>query len=170
MLKTSQGRLPARITASNTIERPSAHLDARSVVALEFSAFWLHKHASIKVPPAVLIRRGLVLLAEHLSHLEGSEMDREVHTLRDTGKGSGSALSLTQARARIEEHLRAAAAQPMGHSHDALRSIQENREGRESLARVEAHMAALFPEDEGTVAAAGKRHDPLSTNKNGHHQ
>lgn len=141
MSKKSFGPLPSRIAASNTIERPAAHLDASSVVALEFCAFWLHKHTRIRAPSAVIIRRALALLADHVSNLTGDEVAREAHTIRDAGKGSGSALSLTQARARIEEHLRAPAAQPMDHWHDALRSAQENREGRELLARMEAIMA-----------------------------
>ena len=148
MSKRTFGPLPSRIVTSNTIERPAAHLDARSVVALEFCTFWLRKHASIRVPPAVLIRRALVLLADHVSNLAGSEVAREVHILRDAGTGSGSAVSLTEARARIEEHLRASAAQPMDHWHDALRSVRENREGRELLDRVEAFMARQFPNDE----------------------
>ena len=147
-IKTSPATYPSRITASNTIERHSAPLDARSIVALEFASFLAYRHARLKVPPAVLIRRALALLADHMSNLEGPELAGEMHRIREAGKGSGSALTLTQARARIEEHQRAPGAQAMSHWHDALRSTQENREGREMLARLEAVMAERFPDDE----------------------
>lgn len=147
-LKTSPGIAPTRVTASNTIERLSAPLDARSLVALEFAAFWAHKYAAVRVPAAVLIRRALSVYADHISGIEGPCIAGEIHRVREAGKGIGSALTLTEARARIEDHRRAPAAQPMSHWQDALISASERREGRAMLDRLEAFMAAQFRDDE----------------------
>lgn len=145
-LRISTRTRPARISASKGIERQSVPLDARSLVALEFAAFWAEKHASVKVPAAVLIRRALTLFADHLGALQGPAINGEIHRIRDAGVGSGSALTLTQARARIEEHQRASAAQPMATWYDALRSKEENQAYRDTHNHLETVMAQQFPD------------------------
>jgi hypothetical protein len=139
---------PCRVTTGATIEKQSAALDTRSVVALEWSLHWLQRHAAVKVAPAVVIRRALVLLADHLSNLQPEDIAREDHNLRDAAKGKGSAVSLTEARARMERHVEtyrgpeAPGPQPMGHWQDMLCSIEERRESRQMLERLEQLMEA----------------------------
>ena len=130
----------ARISPSNTVERHAAPLDARSAVALAFIDFWTERHATIKPAAGTTIRRALQLLAGHLSSLDGEDISSEVRAFRSAGKGEGSALSLTQARARIENHLRAPAAQPMLHWRDALEDQHERRESLAMLERLEELM------------------------------
>ena len=130
-----------RISASNVIERHTAPLDARSAVALEFASYWCHKHATIKPAPAVIFRRALQLLAGHLSSLEGEDIAAETRAFRDAGRGEGSALTLTQARARIEDHIAAPARQRMDDWRDALHAPEERRQMSEMLVRLEALMA-----------------------------
>jgi hypothetical protein len=152
-IKVSTARIgPSRLTTEATIEKPAAPLDARSVVALEWSQHWLQRHASLRVPPAVLIRRALQVLADRLSNLEPDEFAREGHLMRDAARGKGSAVSLTEARARMERHVESSRGpmspgpQPMAHWHDMLHSIEERRETRQMLDRLEAIMAEQFPE------------------------
>jgi len=144
---------PSRLTAQSTIEKPAAHLDARSVVALEWSRHWLQRHASVKAPPAVVIRRALQVFADHLSNLDPREVAHEGHLMRSAARGIGSVVSLTEARARMERHVEtyrgpnAPGPQPMQHWHDMQYSIEERRESRQMLERLEAAMAAQFPEN-----------------------
>lgn len=130
----------ARISASSVVERHTAPLDARSAVALAFADFWTHRHGSIRPAPAVIIRRALQLLADHLGTLEADDILHEVRAFRVAGKGEGSALTLTQARARIEDHQDAPGRQPMNDWRDALQSVEDRRESRAMLDRLEALM------------------------------
>jgi hypothetical protein len=133
--------IPRPIAASSHVERVSASLDGQSAVALAYCTWWARRHGSVKPAPSVIVRRALQVYADHLSRAEGFGIVPEVHQLAYTGRGSGSALSLTEARARIEEHERASLAQPMRHWHDALHSQAERKESAEFLERLEASMA-----------------------------
>lgn len=133
------------ITALRGIEKHTAALDARSAVALEFATFWARRHTGLRPAPAVVIRRALQLLAEHLSALpevdpEGRSLARECRAFLEAGAGHGSARSLTEARARIEDHLEAPARQPMAHWKDALFSQAERAEQRRIVAAANRHL------------------------------
>lgn len=134
-----------RFNILNTLEKPAANLDAKSLVALEWIKFWIHRHESQSPAPAVVIRLALQVLAQHLSSVEPNEVRGLVNRFREAAKGSGGAISLTQARARIEEHLRAPGAQPMDHWEDALYSAEELKDRADIVSRLEAHMASAFP-------------------------
>ena len=110
----------ARISPGNTIERHAAPLDPHSAVALAFIEFWTERHATIKPAAGTTIRRALQLLAGHLSALDGEDIASEVRAFRSAGKGEGSALTLTQARARIENHVSVRADQDMSHRADRI--------------------------------------------------
>lgn len=130
----------ARISASSVVERHTAPLDARSAVALAFAEFWTHRHGSIVPAPAVIIRRALQLLADHLGTLEAEDILHEVRAFRAAGQGEGSALTLTQARARIEDHQDAPGRQPMASWRDALDSVEDRKASRAMLDKLEALM------------------------------
>lgn len=130
-----------RLAAVNSIEKEHASLDARSAVALAFCAFWMARHGSANPQPAVIIRRALQLLAEHLSQTDGDGIGVERQAFLQAAAGSGSALTLTQARARIEAHIEAPARQPMADWRDALFSQQQRQDTADMLHRLEASMA-----------------------------
>ena len=130
----------SRISASAVVERHTAPLDARSAVALAFADFWTHQHGSIHPAPAVIIRRALQLLADHLGTLQADDILHEVRAFRAAGKGQGSALTLTQARARLEDHQKAPARQPMDSWRDALDSVEDRKASRAMLEKLEALM------------------------------
>ncbi len=131
------------IQPRGTLERASASLDARSAVALEWVTFYCARHGSVKVAPAVVIRRALELLAEHCSNLDGQEVAREMRAFVDAGRGEGTARSLTEARARIEDHIRAPAAQPMAHWLDALQPKEDRLASAALLAKLESVLASI---------------------------
>ncbi len=137
---------PSRVLTEAIVEKHTAGLDARAVVALEWSQHWLQRHTSLKAPAAVLVRRALVLLADHLSNLDPQEVAREGHLLRDAGRGKGSAVTLTEARARLERHVEtyrgkdAPGPQPMAHWRDMLDSIEDRNASRAMLDKLEALM------------------------------
>jgi hypothetical protein len=139
---------PSRVLTESIVEKHTAGLDARSIVALEWTQHWLQHHTSLKAPAAVIARRALALLADHLSNLDPRAVAREGHLLRDAGRGKGSAVTLTEARARLERHIEtyrgkdAPGPQPMGHWLDMLDSIEERRASRAMLDRLEALMGA----------------------------
>jgi hypothetical protein len=130
-------------TALLGLEKHTAALDARSLVALDWASFWAHKHTRLRPVPAVVIRRALVCLAEHLSNVDPEHIAAECRAFEDAGKGSGSARSLTEARARIEVHQEAPAAQPMDHWRDALHSKEERAESRRMLEALEKRMEEM---------------------------
>jgi hypothetical protein len=136
---------PGRFETLGTLEKPAAHLDAKSMVALDWLRFWVNKHESREPPPSVVIRVALQVLAQHCSSIDGNEVSSTVRRFRDAGKGSGSATTLTEARARIENHLRAPGAQPLDHWEQALHSQADLTDKADFLQRMEAHMAGLFP-------------------------
>jgi hypothetical protein len=135
------------ITALGGLEKHTASLDAQSAVALEYATFWAHRHTDLRPVPATVIRRALRLLAAHLSCLDTGvdslEVKPECRAFIDAGKGSGTARSLTEARARIEDHREAPARQPMGHWLDALHSKSERDESRRMLEALEKHLRPL---------------------------
>jgi hypothetical protein len=131
------------ITALQGIEKLTAALDARSLVALDWASFWAHKHTRLRAVPAVVIRRALMCLADHLSTLDPERITAEARAFEEAGEGSGSARSVTEARARIEVHQEAPAAQPMGHWRDALHSKEERAESRRMLDALEKRMEEL---------------------------
>jgi hypothetical protein len=98
------------ITAVGTLERPTAGLDAYSLVAVDWVTAWASTRGRLKPQPAVIMRRALGLLVEHLSHLDAEEDEekrdeatqRELLALHRAAKGSGSARTLTECRARLE--------------------------------------------------------------------
>ena len=142
---------PSRVLTETIIEKHTAGLDARSVVALEWSQHWLQRHTSLKAPAAVIVRRALVLLADHLSNIDPPEVAHEGHLLRDAGHGKGSAVTLTEARARMERHVETyrgpsmPGPQPMGHWLDMLHSIEERKASRQMLDKLEALMGDEVP-------------------------
>lgn len=142
-MKITTNTRPGRFTTLNTIEKPAAHLDAQSMVALDWLRFWVAKHDSREPPPSVVIRVALQVLAQHCSSIEPHDIHSTVRRFRDAGKGHGNATSLTQARARIEAHLRAPGAQPMDRWEQALHSQAELQEKADFLARMEVHMERL---------------------------
>jgi hypothetical protein len=132
---------PTRITTERTIEKPASNLDARSVVALEWVQHWVQRHTSLKVPAPVVIRRALVALADRLSHLPSTDIAAEGQVFRDAARGCGSAITLTEARARMERHVQTPGLQPMAHWLDMLYSIEERRTTLDMLERLEAVLA-----------------------------
>jgi hypothetical protein len=131
------------ITALQGLEKHTAALDGRSLVALEFATFWARNQTRLRPVPAVVIRRALVCLADHLSSLDPERIAAECRAFEDAGKGSGSARSLTEARARIEVHQECPAEQPMDHWRDALHSKEERAESRRMLDALEKRMEQL---------------------------
>jgi hypothetical protein len=137
---------PSRVLTESTVEKHTSGLDARSIVALEWTQHWLQRHTSLKAPAAVIVRRALVLLADHLSNLDAREVAHEGHILRDAGRGKGSAVTLTEARARLERHVEtyrgkdAPGPQPMGHWLDMLHSIEDRKASRAMLDKLELLM------------------------------
>lgn len=131
------------VTALGGIEKHTASLDGRSLVALEFASFWARKHTRLRPVPAVVIRRALVCLADHLSNLDPDHIAAECRAFGDAGKGSGSARSVTEARARIEQASEFPALQPMGHWLDALQSKEEREHLRKVTEAVNQRMEEL---------------------------
>jgi hypothetical protein len=70
-------------------------------------------------------------------------MHTENRQFLEAAKGRGTARSLTEARARIEDHLEAPARQPMEHWNDALYSPAERAQSRALMAALEAHLERL---------------------------
>lgn len=130
------------ITALGGLEKHTATLDARSAVALEFITHWCRRRTNLRPVPAAVIRRALVLLAEHLSGLDEELQAGECRAFEQAGRGSGTARTLTEARARIETHRECPARQPMDDWRDALYSIEERAEMRRTLAALEKHLGA----------------------------
>lgn len=142
----------SRVVIGSTIERQAIALDARSIVALEWVQLWAQRNALLRLAPAAVVRRALVLLAEHLSRLEPEAIAGEGHRLREAAKGSGSAVSLVEARARFERNAETYRSpqmpgpMPLPHWRDALESPEARKESRRLLDSLEALMADKFPE------------------------
>jgi hypothetical protein len=126
------------ITALSTLERPTASLDAHSSIALEWAAHHIHAHQRLKPQPAVLIRRALCLYVAHLGRLEEPEqLKAEAVALDTAARGSGTAITLTEARARLE------AAQGRAVPFREVRfSAQQIKDQDELVAALERHMEA----------------------------
>jgi hypothetical protein len=92
------------VPALGTLERPTAGLDCRSVIALEWAQHWALTRTRIKPQPGVVIRRALDLYADHLCRLPATDeaTQQERRAIERAAKGSGSARLLTEARARLE--------------------------------------------------------------------
>jgi hypothetical protein len=134
------------IPANLTLERPTAALDAKSIIALEWIALWAGSYGSATPSPATTIRRALQFLAQHLGQLvDPGHIRAELLRFEEAGKGHGTARTLTEARARIEAHLECPGAQPMDSWRDALHSQEHREESRRMLEAVEARMGALRP-------------------------
>jgi hypothetical protein len=136
-----------RVRAERGIETTKADLDARSIVALEWTQLWARRHLRINPLGPVVVRRALCLLADHLSNLDADRLAAERRAFSDASAGSGSARSLTEARARIEHHQEAPGAQPMDHWRDALQSKEERAESKRMLEALEQRVAAWQAED-----------------------
>lgn len=88
------------IAARNALERPTAALDAHSLVCLEWAAHFIQAHERLAPQPGVTIRRALAVYCQHLQKLD--ETRGELWALERAGRGDGSARLVTEARARME--------------------------------------------------------------------
>lgn len=93
---------PRVVRALASLERPQTALCARSASQLAWAAHWHRAHTSTDPQAGVLIRRALDIYAGHLGTLEGDRVRAEEVALLASAKGSGSAIRLTECRARIE--------------------------------------------------------------------
>lgn len=124
------------IAARNTLERPTAALDAHSLICMEWAAHHLAAREKLRPQPAVILRRALDVYVGHLQSLPGTRS--ELIALESAGRGTGSARMLTEARARLE----AAEGRPMAFR-EVRYSPQQLREQREMLEALERHMEGL---------------------------
>jgi hypothetical protein len=124
------------ITATNTLERVNASLDSRSLVHLHWATHWCQQRARLKPQAAVLIRRALELYARYLDALQ--DPTSELVAIESAGKGSGGAVQLTEARARLERA--EFKALPLS---ECLYTPEQLREQRETAAAIEACLESL---------------------------
>jgi hypothetical protein len=124
------------ITAANTLERAHASLDSRSLVHLYWAMHWCQQRARLKPQAAVVIRRALELYARHLDALQ--DPTSELVAIESAGKGSGGAVQLTEARARLERA--EFKALPL---RECLYSPEQLREQQETAAAIEACLETL---------------------------
>jgi hypothetical protein len=91
------------VQALGTLERPTAGLDCRSIVALEWTSQWASTRGRLMPQAGVILRRALSLYVDHLSRIEDPEgTQRELEAIHRAAKGTGTARTLTEARARLE--------------------------------------------------------------------
>lgn len=95
-------RPPRRILAVSGLERPVTSLDGRSAAVLAWAAHWHRAHTGLDPQAGVLMRRALALYSHHLEALQGDRVRAEEVSVVECSKGSGTAVTLTEARARIE--------------------------------------------------------------------
>jgi hypothetical protein len=92
---------PRVVRANNSLEKVLASLDSHSAARLAWIQHWHRVNTKADPQAAVVIRRALEVYARHLNAM--GESLNEVPAIKAASKGSGSAVSLTEARARIEQ-------------------------------------------------------------------
>lgn len=139
-MKTTTQRRPTRpkrprvIIARNTLERPTASLDAHSLTCLEWAGHQIAALHGLQPQPPVLIRRALDVYVSQLRQLDPEDRG-EFRRLEEAAKGQGGAITLTEARARLE----AAGGRPVPFE-EVRYSAEKLKEQRELLAALEKHM------------------------------
>lgn len=125
------------IAARNTQERPTASLDAESAVCLEWAAHQMAALHNLRPQPAVVIRRALSVYVHHLMHMDPDHTRGELMALDQAGKGTGTARTLLEARARME----ACQGTPMAWA-EARYSPEQRKEQQDTMAAIEKSLGA----------------------------